>query len=52
MLSPRPAKDFREKPTHLPKPRNLAHIPINIFSADMDKLEKEEMVKKGTLIKK
>ena len=49
---PRPEKVFCEKLTHLRRPRNLTHISFNIFSADMDRLEKGEMVKKTALMKK
>ena len=36
----------------LPRPRKLARSSINISSTDMDKFEKEEIMKKRLLAKK
>ena len=43
---PKPKKYFYQKCTCLPRPRKLAHSPINMFVKDIDKFEEKEMTKR------
>ena len=48
---PRPKKFFYQKLEPLPRPRKLAHPPINLSVASIDKFEEKEIMVKRAFTK-